>query len=258
MPLLTAAQARGKKVYAGFTTLADRDTSEAQPAWRQQLNESGSYPNLLISPCVQSYQDTLTSLLQNLIANYDIDGVVLSSLFYGQEFSGTDTVGHPDCPTGTNWMPGVLTDYAADLVDAIQVADPTLETAILSYPLGFQNAWGDLSPGMTGHQDLAALSGIADHVVLVAVGTYWVQQADPWWVTAVSAYRSLTGSDPWISLMMADDWEYGPLFYRGVTHEAREAGVAGISFHTTLSVMGELSPALTRSQWSTLSEMPRP
>jgi len=70
---------------------------------------------------------------------------------------------------------------------------------------------------------LAALSGIADHVVIVAVGTYRVQQADPWWVAAVSAYRSLTGRDPWISLMVANEWEYGPLFYRGVMHEARDA-----------------------------------
>jgi len=258
LPLLSAAHTRGKKVYAGFATLADRDTSQAQPTWRQQLNESGAYPNLLISPCVQDYQNTLISLLQNLIANYDIDGVALSSLYYGQEFSGTDTVGHPDCPTGTNWMPGVLTDYATDLVDVINVADPTLETVILSYPLGYQNTWGDLSSGTTGHQDLAALSGIADHVALVAVGTYWLPQADPWWVSAVSEYQTLTGSDPWISLMLTSEWEYGPLFYRGVMNEAREAGVSGINFHTTLSVMGELSPAFTRPQWKTLGEMPRP
>ena len=80
-----------------------------------------------------------------------------------------------------------------------------------------------------------AIDGVTDGDYAAAKSTtHTRQQADPWWIAAVSAYRSLTGRDPWISLMVVNEWEYGPLFYRGVMHEAREVGVSGINFIDSL------------------------
>lgn len=255
-PLLSAAQAAGKKVYAGFATLGDRKTSAEQPGWRQMLNESGSYPNLLISPCVQQYQNTLTLLLQNLLANHDVDGVVLAHLYYGLEFGSTDTVGHPDCPTGTDWMPGVVTDYAMDLVDTIENAAPSTDVLLMSYRLGVENRYSGLTPPVeVGYQDLFALSQVVDGIILPFVGSYWTPHSSPYWLNVIDDYRQLTDRNPIVSFMLVDEWEYDSLYYRGVAHRARERGVSGIGFHTPLSTTGELSPALSRSLWETVGRI---
>jgi hypothetical protein len=252
-PLIQAAHARGKKVFAGFSTLADRITAEETPDWRQKLNESGQYPNVNLSPCVQAYQDRLVSLLQNLVTNYAVDGIVLDYLFFANLFGTTDTEGHPDCPVGTDWMSGEITDYATYLVNTIKALEPGLPVVITSYPLGRENLYTSLDPVELGHQDLQALSQISDDLLLPFLGTYWVPQDPPYWVGAISDYRALTGEDPWASFLLTEEWEYQPRFYRGLAHMARQSGLSGFGLHTALSSLGELSPALTRARWESLS-----
>ncbi|MDH3626441.1 MAG: family 10 glycosylhydrolase [Acidobacteriota bacterium] len=250
-PLIQEAHARGKKVYAGFATLADRQTAGEQPDWLQKLNEysSGGYPNLNLSPCVQAYEDQLVTLLQNLVSNYEVDGVVLDYLFFANLFGNTDTMGHADCPNGPSWMADEITDYATTLINTIKAVDPDVETVVTGYPFAIENRYYGLSPVEVGHQDLQALAQVADEIMLVFPGTYWVPIASPYWQTAIFDIRALTGTDPWVSFQIVDEWEYTPRFYRGLARFVRQSGISGFNLHTTLSGLGELSPALTRSQW---------
>lgn len=248
-PLLIEAHNQGKKVYAAFSTLGDRITAEEYPEWRQKLNETGEYPNVHVSPCVQTYQDSLCSLLENLVLNYDIDGVVLDYLFYANLFGNEDTVGHTDCPLGTDWMHGEITNYAAELANTIRSVNPNMPIIITSFPLGRENIYNGLDHAEIGHQDMQALSQVADNVLLVFLGTYWVPQNPPYWLTAIADYKALTASNPWVSFLLVDEWEYSPRFYRGLIHYVRESGIDGFNLHTVLSTLGELSPALTHAEW---------
>ncbi len=254
-PLLAEAHGRGKEVWALFSTLADRITGAERSDWTQKLNEDGTYPNINISPCVQEYRDRLTGLLQALATGYAIDGVVLDNLFFANLFDNTDTVGHPECPTGTSWMPGQITGLASDLVAALHGVRPGLHTVLPTFPMGTENRYGGLASVDLGHQDLADLAGVVDEVLLVVPGTYWVPQDPPWFLQVVDDLRALTGRDPLLSFQLTDEWEYGPLFFRGILQMVRESDVAGFGLHTMLSGMGEFSPALTPSQWEKVRAM---
>jgi hypothetical protein len=252
-PLLVEAHSRGIKVYAALSTLGDRITAGENPDWRQKLNETNGYPNVHISPCVQAYQDRLTSLIENLVLNYDVDGVVLDYLYYANIFGNEDTEGHPDCPMGTDWMPGVITDYANDLASTARSIDPSVPIVIVSYPAVHENRYYGLGHTEMGHQDMQALSQIADDIMLVILGTYWLPVDPPYWQTMIADYQTITGSNPWVTFLLVDEWEYAPRFYRGLVHYGRESGIAGFNLHTPLSTLGELSPALTRAEWEAVN-----
>ncbi len=258
-PLIAEAHARGKQVYAAFNTLEDIETGHDTPAWRQLLNETESggqfYPNVHISPCVAAYQSQLESLLTNLVTNHDVDGVVLESLWYANLFGNDDTVGHADCPTGTDWMTGVIRDYAADLAAVIRGVDPDVPVVISGYPQGNNNVFPLLDPVDWGHQDVGLLSSVVDGFLLGFSGTSWTHSDPPPWLTVIADYRGRTGQDPWVSFTVPGEWEFGPKFYRGLAGVARAEGISGFNLHTSLSPLGELGPALTRAQWETVSEI---
>jgi hypothetical protein len=252
-PLVAAAHARGKKVYATFSTLTDSLTAKSTPEWKQMLNEIVSrgeiFPNIHVSPCVDAYKTQLQTALRALVENHDIDGVVLDHHYYTAGFGTGDTVGNPACPTGTDWMSGVVTSHAADLIGEIRAADPDVEVVVASFPLGFENRYFGLGPEVIGYQDLAALSAISDRMVLDFTGTYWVPVFAPYFLTAITDFQAITGEDPTVSFNLVDEWEYTPDFYAGLLRKVRTYGISGFDLHTALSAGGDLAPAFTRSSW---------
>jgi hypothetical protein len=253
-PLIAEAHARGKKVYAALNTLGDIETGRGTPEWRQLLNETESggqtYPNINVSPCVSEYRSTLESLLTNLVTDYDVDGVVLETLYFANVFGVTDTTGHPDCPTGADWMRFTISDYVAGLTAVVRGVDPDVSVVLSSFPQGRSNVFSSLAAEAEwGHQDMALLAPLVDDVLLSFGGTSWTHSDPPGWLPLIDEYRVLTGEEPWVSFNVVDEWEYTARFYRGVANLARGPGIAGFNLHTGLSTLGELSPALTRSQW---------
>jgi uncharacterized lipoprotein YddW (UPF0748 family) len=250
-PLIAEAHSRGKKVYVAVNTLFDILTGSEHPDWTQKLDADATdtYPNVQISPCVAEYKAQLQTTLQNLVSGYDVDGVLLESLYFALLYNSGDTIGHPDCPTGADWMGGALRDFAADLAATIRSEDPAVPVLVSSYPQGRNNIYPPFDPADWGHQDFALLAEVVDDVMLSFVGTPWTHSDPTPWLATINEFRTLTGNDPWITLAMVDEWEYTPRFYRGAANLARQEGIAGFNLHTTLSAVGELSPAFTRSEW---------
>lgn len=262
-PLIAEADARGKQVYVGFNTLHDIDTGRGTAEWRQLVNhttDSGgaTFPNIAISPCVDAYRDRLESLLTNLVTGYDVDGVVLESLYFSNLFGTTGTEGHGDCPTGNDWMRGTIRDYTASLAGVIRTADPSVPVILSAYPQGRNDQWPLLAPEDWGHQDMAMLLGVVDDVHLNFVGTNWVDNDPPGWLAVIDDYRARTGRDPWVTFKLTDEWVYDAGFYRGLASLARGAGITGFGLHTELSALGELGPALSRTLWEVVSEIDLP
>ncbi len=258
--LIPEAHARGKRVFASFTVLADRMTAAVNPEWRQFLNSvpfgSTVFPNAHISPCVDAYRQDLELALGTLVTSYDLDGVVLDNVWFANAFGNTDTVGHPDCPTGTDWMSTVVTDYAASLADVIRLNAPAATIVLgIHSRFGFENRYVDFSPPEIGHQDLGQLGGIADHLLLPIVGTYWVPFGVPYFIDAITDFRALTGNDPWVSFALVDEWEYTAGYYEGLLGTVRAQGISGFDLHGVLSTAGDLAPAFTRSQWRKVREI---
>jgi hypothetical protein len=177
-----------------------------------------------------------------------VDGVLLESLYFANLYNSGDTVGHPDCPTGTDWMRVVLRDYAADLATTVRNVDPEVRVLVGTYPQGRNNIFPPFDPADWGHQDVGLLAQVVDDVMLAFVGTPWVHSDPTPWLATIDEFQTITGKDPWITVAMVDEWEYTPRFFRGVANLARQQGIGGFTLHTTLSTVGELSPAYTRTE----------
>lgn len=255
-PLLTIAHQHGKKVYAAVSTLIDRKEGVARPEWRQQLNSKfnrgESWPNIHISPCVKAYRKKLEQQLHNLVSVYPVDGVVLSGLYFANIFGKGDTQGHPTCPRGENWMSGVLTDYAENLVQTVRNVDPKVDTVLMSHPLlNSKNHYRGLASENLGYQSLTALAKVVDQVMLIVPSTSWVAgglQASVW--RSLHDYHAQTGRKPWVSVNLVDEWEYSSAFYLGLRDMLGvKFPISGFGLHTGLSAVGELAPALSRVAW---------
>lgn len=261
-PLVAAAHARGKKVYAAFSTLADSLTATSTVEWKQMLNETIAgnvlYPNIHVSPCINPYKEQLKVALRALIENHAIDGIVLDHHYYSTIYGTGDTVGNPACPTGSDWMAGAITSYAADLIAEIRATDPSVAVVLAGHPLGRENRYFGLAPEEIGYQDLAALSALADRIVLDFQGTYWVTMDPPYFHLAIDEFWTLTGQAPWVSFNAVDEWEYTSEFYTGLLQKVRGYGVSGFNLHTPLSAAGDLAPAFTPSSWYKISVVPEP
>ena len=260
--LIDAAHLEGLEVWAGFSTLVDRQQALAEPNWRQIYAGSvnGAYQQKLhLSACSTEVRNYLTDLVQDLAANYPIDGLVLTGHYFGGYWNGYGWQGpaHPDCPTSEPaWAQNQLTELAAELFGHLTSLRPEATRVVTSFVLGTENASPNFSSSSLGQQNISALEEVSDHVMLVLNGHYWVtgNAADTTPDQILQSYTALFNAPPILSMYLSHEWLYADSFYHDVATVMASRGWNHINFHTTLSLTNQFQSSLTPSHLLMLAD----
>ncbi len=257
-PLMSSASSRNLKVYVAVSVLADRETLESNFDWRGRVSNDpeSAYPNVSISPCVLEFRQTNVQLVAEL-AQLDVDGVVLSRLYWDTTNYLYPMGGHPECAqhdTGGDWRAALLEDYGEELVQTIRKVDPSVEIFLSSYPLSVGR------DPFAGHEDRIRMADIVDAIIVPISGNFWLLDRQEFTFaddveTAVRDLTSQTTTPVILSQQLTEDWEFPVRFYRGVLGFAEQLGAQRLNLHSPTSMLGEWGESFTPTEYQKIGSM---
>lgn len=250
--LLTEAHANDLKVYAAVSVLQDNENLGSTRN-RQWLLDGSSYVTDFVTPCDSAIRSKMNDLLTDLVA-YDVDGIVLSTLYFSDDAGGENAC--DDYNDGSDdWRINLISDYANELIATIETGCTDCDVRILSWPLKYGNDYynGDWDEG--GAQNLEDLSLFGGGIILSVDENWWLVQDDYYFPDIVQNLEDNTGVAPGLSFYLTDEWEFPPEFYNGLLHYVSEQGVDFVSFHKINSLDGELGYAFSTSDYEKISEI---
>lgn len=269
--LTNLAPSYGINVYAGFSVLADGNILKKHNNWIQMTIDenanNGTYPNMSISPGVSEYRNQNVRMLREL-SKLNINGVVLSHLYFDTIGSSIEMGGNPACePFRTNdkWQEDLLQDYAKELIDAIKLENPNLPVIITTYPIstGLDNRL------VFGHENRAKMAQVADGIIIPYDGNFWLSEPQVWAdYNSYPSYpkpfdmqeyiREVTSEiekPVIVSQNVTDEWEFSSVFYSGLSGYVNEAGASGINLHSPTSMLGEWGVSFKPTQFQKIEKI---
>jgi len=276
-PLLQAGNRQGLKIYAGFNVLNDILTLREH--WQDDWHQPPDIGASSVSPCKDEYRNINKVMLGELV-NTGIDGVMLHSLF----FMFGDGAGEPDpnCDLyriGDNWQSRVITTYTQDLTQSLRALNPNIKVVMNSVPLRWRNSYSveRSHPSMSDQgQDLVALSGVVDELVLTFVDNMWLTLRDIQQVgandPATTRLKELNDSVSTLfgaSFYFNDEWEFPVEYYQGLNSYFNMSNLQSIFLTSPVSQFGgevvgweinpqgeaNQGPAFSRLQWEKIGSM---
>jgi hypothetical protein len=266
-PLIFFSENKNIKIYAALSVLRDYNTVQKHPDWKQSVDTWASFPPDYVSLCVNEYQTELKSLLDDLITNYTVEGIIFGSLAFST--SGGDD-GNSYCDsyrTNPQWKEELVLDYVNELTEHVKNSCPTCDVRTLTSPIGpifTANPSDPYVPGSTayighepamGFQNVLGLSLKGDGIILPIMGNYWLHKPHYHFPEIVNHIGQTTERTPGVSFYLTDEWMFTPRFYNGVIRLSSEEGIDFVSFHSLNSLEGEFGPAFSKAQYFKISHL---
>ena len=263
------------KVYISMDVLVDKISTGEHPDWKQK-DWQNSDVGVTICPCVPEYRNFLKSVLSEVINNYCIDGVLLTSLyFYSKqccfnqycidEFENDtglnfwdhahlfeDAHGQAFDYIGEQWRWQEITDYAENLTNHIKEINPMLKVIYGSERIPGGGNWLVSGDSFWMYD---TLSDVCDYIMLIYHSNIWLNSYNYDSLSHLEGILDHIHNQPIVSLYLTDEWEFPPEFYLAASKLFKENGIDWINFHGASSPEGDKGAAFTSSQFCTLKHV---
>ncbi len=143
----------------GFMAPADSELAKLHPEWLTQRADGSTiwlegkmYERVWLNPLHPEVQEFITDLIVELVSNYDVEGIQIDDHFgypselgyddytvnlYQQEHNGKLPPRNAQDPQWIRWRADKITDYVAELFQAIKLANPQAIVSLSPNPQGF-------------------------------------------------------------------------------------------------------------------------
>ena len=290
--LIGEAHSKGLEVYVALNVLADRYSLEYNPEWASIDWQNLTNP-ICVNLCSKGYENFFTSILSEIVQNFDIDGVVLTFLYdsptssYNAEtdeafFNDTglhlSDVGYYGDPHGEpaltflEWKMNYTVEYLERLSEEVKSLDADVSVAYVTYPLpgGSYNfahthelspenveEINFLEPGYHfSHEYVTNLSRNADELMFVLATNLWLNRINRENFEAyLSEFSSEVRNKLVLSYYVPDEWEFPPEFLYALLKLTKARGIDNAFFHTSVSADGDFGQAFTSYQLACIGNM---